>query len=181
MYAQAAASGLTIATGVLSHFHLLTVNSVEEFCYGKGNVPYQSQRMMAIFQLLLPYGLYCIWFIRWYPFLFVFCMRRPIVELWTFFTQFKMTALWIVDNIYHTIYGAILGIFSCLMLIADYVFILVIREQAKTFFGSSYSDNAMGYGQIIATGFCLQTLSVWIGSLLCMYKSVFFSVDSHQE
>lgn len=44
------------------------------------------------------------------------------------------------------------------MVISSFALIMVIREKARTLFGSSYDDNALGYGQIIAVGFCLQTI-----------------------
>lgn len=45
-----------------------------------------------------------------------------------------------------------------LLLWATFILIIVVRERSKTMFGSSYGDNAMGYGQIMAIGFCIQTV-----------------------
>lgn len=40
-----------------------------------------------------------------------------------------------------------------------FALIILVRVRAKDVFGSSYDDNALGYGQIMATGFCLQTIA----------------------
>lgn len=39
---------------------------------------------------------------------------------------------------------------------------LVVREAAFTIYGPSFVDNGMGYGQIVATGFCLQTVMLFL-------------------
>jgi hypothetical protein len=60
-----------------------------------------------------------------------------------------------------------------LLLWATLILIIVVRERSKTIFGASYGDNAMGYGQIMAIGFCIQTVfqagEVVFGKLL-LYK-----------
>ena len=52
---------------------------------------------------------------------------------------------------------------------ANFYFIIIIRREASQFFGPNYGDNAMGYGQIIASGFCVQVIVQWIYYILCKF------------
>lgn len=45
-----------------------------------------------------------------------------------------------------------------LLLIGTLVSIIYVRERAASLFGPHYRDNAVGYGQILAASFCLQTI-----------------------
>lgn len=45
-----------------------------------------------------------------------------------------------------------------LLLVATLALIITVRQRAANLFGPYYGDNAVGYGQILAAGFCLQTI-----------------------
>lgn len=48
--------------------------------------------------------------------------------------------------------------FEILAMWCNIVFIVVIHYKGQLSFGRSFQSNSFGYGQIMATGFCLQTL-----------------------
>jgi hypothetical protein len=67
-----------------------------------------------------------------------------------------------LESLISLLLGVLVIVLQLVSMWINFYFIAVIREEAKTFFGSSYADNAMGYGQIIASGFCLQAIVQWL-------------------
>ena len=58
---------------------------------------------------------------------------------------------------------------SYVFLWLDMAFIILLRSKARKAFGDSYEDDAFGYGQIIASGFCLQAVLQYFHMLKCTY------------
>ena len=55
----------------------------------------------------------------------------------------------------------------------DFAFIMIVRQRSRTAFGTSYSDDQIGYGQIIASGFCLQAVLQYLHMLACKFVPLF--------
>ena len=60
---------------------------------------------------------------------------------------------------------AVSALFAALCLWVDLVLIVILRRSAQKAFGASYEDNAVGYGQIIVSGFAVQALAKFLGSI----------------
>lgn len=66
--------------------------------------------------------------------------------------------------------GILSLVFDFCFMFAFFIQIVEVRKRAKVIFGSTYPNNAIGYGQIMAMGFCVQTfvqvLATWHSKLL---------------
>lgn len=87
--------------------------------------------------------------------------RSPWLGSWASFKESQLSRIvWIVVSL------SLLGyMWLC------FAFITQIRNKARYWFSHSYTDNEMGYGQIIAMGFCLQTVVLFIYELIGMSHS----------
>ena len=65
----------------------------------------------------------------------------------------------------------VVGCLTIVVLWVDFVFIVWIRNRAQAAFGPSYEDNAIGYGQVIASGFAAQAIITFTASCICKYRS----------
>lgn len=81
-------------------------------------------------------------------------------------------------------YEAISGCVSSLLYFAEFLLMWVnfaliiwVRERAKSLFGPLYGDNAMGYGQIMASGFSLQTIVGLVAEGVSKFYPLLFGDD----
>lgn len=60
---------------------------------------------------------------------------------------------------------------ECSLLCLTFALVIVVRQKAQGLFGTNYDDNSAGYGQILAAGFCVQTVVDSIVALTSKYSS----------
>ena len=94
--------------------------------------------------------------------LYLFCALLVIIEL-SIASQSTRFKAWLenVALMHVSVRGwfnLAFAITELMLLVATLGLIVFVREHAKNIFGRSYGDNAMGYGQIMAIGFCIQTV-----------------------
>ena len=149
--------GLLIGLGNIynSLSRISSDSTLEDFhCYGKNNLPHRFLLVSVRLQL-----------IAWGLFLAEPC---ALVLLQTFTPSSPGPLRESLANIHHRmchIWDATQKMIFDIGVVLMWVclaFIVVIRNEAKDVFGPSYADNKLGYGQIIACGFYLQTAVEWV-------------------
>lgn len=154
-------AGLLVAMITVARNHLVVAHqtSLKDFhCYGRLNKPHQFVVFAALFQSALWALIPVSWLVA-----FIWALTRP---------PNHSTNIWQNDDIIHKFLGFIRDLFYGLEGLFMWIclaFIIIVRKEAEIVYGRSYADNAMGYGQVIACGFCIQTVSQWTVCMICKF------------
>lgn len=138
-------------------------------CYGRQNTPYHRLQTSTMLHLLL-----CALFLLEICLTFLLHMVRsvspnPQANVWNERERFLG---WARTN---TRRGC--SILWNVLVWMSFVSIVIIRQQADLTFGQWYEDNSMGYGQVLACGFCIQAVAQWLVCLVVPVDNVLDTVD----
>ena len=150
------------------HIDVHGLNYVDMPCYAADLWPLEYVIVASWFDLFIvsAYPLYTLFYI---PYSLAKFWEKKGMSSLHWLTSIEMD--WCATVLNHVVICV-----SSVALWVDFAFIIIIRSRARSDFGASYSDDSLGYGQIISAGFAAQALWTFFYRIVC---KLFLSVSKN--